>query len=315
MLDQVLFQREIRLAEEWITDDVGRGKIQRFVETSYLSLNQFFTLSIQGVDWLGRKILRKDPKGRWVMSSIISPRMLLGRLHDMQFASDEAFFYYHAASSNEKNDIFYQALHVDDAELRFPFPVLSPDWKEMTMTDMNWNCTQSLAHQLDADEMHFREYCVEFLSSYLQSGAIIYDPACSTGKFIHTLAEAMPDCDCIGSDISPSMIAYAKMRSISPSLQLYVANAKQPIIGENVCDVLILRFLNAEVLTRRNAEELFRILINAVKPQGMIIIFGHTPVLLSILYLAQEMGLIRHRCLGARLGRTELFQFYVLQKK
>lgn len=307
---QRLLEREHEAIRTMHRQQALAGRLACFVEPRGPGLNHFFVLNLHGVDWIGRKQLQQNTEGSWICSSLIQPAMLLGPLKKVQLGNQGARVQFLAVSAARKREALEQAREDLSSHLYFPLPSLDDDGCEQLCSDQDWVCDNALARRLDADEEHFREYSVTLLESWLKPGAVLHDPACSTGTYIAHLAARFPHCRFVGSDRSPSMIDYARARHGDGAIHFQVMDAEHSSIA---CDVLILRFLNAEVTTRLHAERLLRRLAAHVRPAGWLILFGHTPVLVDVHYLAQELGFTVIRCLGTRSGHTELFEFYVLQ--
>jgi predicted ATPase len=66
-------------------------------------------------------------------------------------------------------------------------------------------------------------------------------------------------------------------------------------------------------MTRKDAQQAFLDMAAAVKPGGTILLFGHTPVLIAVPYMAQVLKLELISSVAARPDHTELFQFYRLR--
>lgn len=282
-----------------------------FTEPVGPGLNHLFVLSVDGVRWLGRKLPSQHPDGSWHLSSIIKPSMLLGPLTHIRYGNDGITLHFITTAKHEKSIIIKKALHNTDSVLYYPFPVLDDRGQEQVMAAQDWAFTEALAQTLEADERHFLEHCAALLQGSLQPGAVVFDPACSTGAFIASLAQALPHIRCMGADRSLSMVEQARARH--PAVRFYhrAAEHKPQAVAE--CDVLLLRLLNAEVMARDDAQALLRLLLAQLKSGARAIIFGHTPVLPNIGYWAAELGLTLESSLAARPGRIELFEFYVVQ--
>ncbi|MES1053813.1 hypothetical protein FOA24_33605 [Bacillus thuringiensis] len=67
-----------------------------------------------------------------------------------------------------------------------------------------------------------------------------------------------------------------------------------------------------EVVTIKQAYDLFEHLIQLLNKEGQIIIFGHTPVLLNIQYVVDKYNLRILRRIG--FHNHSAFQYYILQK-
>ncbi|WP_420233285.1 class I SAM-dependent methyltransferase [Pseudomonas sp. ABY48] len=316
MLEQATRQRllrEVDLEKALQADPVAPGSWERFIEPLGIGLNHVFILRSQGRDWVGRKTLQRDERSRLRSDSRLAPWMLLGPLGQFHWGDEGLLLDYRSTRRADKVAAFAQALHDPDSEIYFPFPALERNGKEFVCPPDHWRFTEALASELDEGEAHFRQHCCALLRPWLKPGAVIHDPACSTGTFIHHLAQALPDSRCIGSDRSPSMVEAARNRyGCSVDFRLADASDAEPII--DYCDVLVLRFLNAEVMTRAEAEHLLRQQVATLAPGGRLIVFGHTPVLPAMDYLASRCALTLVSRLASCGITGQLFQFYVLTK-
>ncbi len=277
------------------------------------TLNALFILSVDNVNWAGRKLMTHTPESGWQSSSCLTPTMLFGQLVALFYTEQGLTLSFITASTDEKNHAFDKALLAPESELYFPYPLLDEQGQEWVAREDQWSFNKQLAEQLDHDELHFRHYCAAFLKPYIKPGSVLYDPACSTGTFIASLATAFPNARCIGSDQSQSMVDYARTQHILPSLRFEHGTAAAMSCLTHTCDVLFLRFLNAEVVSHADAQALLRCMVKPLKPGATLVIFGHTPVLINVRYWANTLGLTLKTSLAARPGHRELFEFYVLQ--
>ncbi|MEB0046580.1 MULTISPECIES: class I SAM-dependent methyltransferase [unclassified Pseudomonas] len=289
------------------------GELNRHLEPLGPGLHHLFVLRVNGSDWVGRKILQQDHCGGRYISSLLKPWMLLGPLTQLHWSNEGVAVYFRQVTLQDKETTFNIAQAQPDSEICFPFPVVDDAGLEEVCPLQYWHCDESLAKQLDADETHLRQYCATLLKTMASPGAVIHDPACSTGEFIAHLARELPDRRCLGSDRSPSMIDHAKLRHGCSSVDFFLSDACNIASTGIRCDVLIARFLNAEVMTRKQAQRTLQALIPCVKPGGTLLIFGHTPVLLAMPYLAQTLKLHLISSVAAREGQSELFEFYQLR--
>lgn len=272
-------------------------------------LNNLFILRLQNLEYLGRKLL--DEQGQ--LGSRLTPAMLLGPLLRTRQCGNRLQMHYRTLSTDEKHQVFAQARRSNDTSIHFPFPVVDEQGQELVAPASFWNDTPQLARRLDAQERHFREHCLATLQKRLAPGAVIHDPACSTGTFIATLAQGLPGAQCLGSDVSPAMIAHARTHQRLPNLKFDIADATDSAAADS-CDVLILRFLNAEVMLRQQATRLFQTLSRRVRRAGVIIVFGHTPVLVAIEPEAKRLGLKVTGTIAACPDTQALFQFFILER-
>ncbi|MHA3735836.1 class I SAM-dependent methyltransferase [Pseudomonas sp. Eth.TT006] len=307
-------RREHQLARTFVTRTTAPGELDRFIEPRGPGLHHLFILRLNDGDWVGRKILQhREPDG-WHLSSALKPWMLLGPLLQWHWGDQGLLVDFRAVSAQQQQAAFQRAQASTDSELYFPFPAMDEQGREFVCPAEYWQCDAAFADQLNADEQHLREYCADLIKTFSQPGMVIHDPACSTGEFIATLAQALPDCVCLGSDRSASMIEHARHRHRASTVRFSLADARDTAADATPCDVLILRFLNAEVMTREEAAQLLRDMAARVRPQGTILLFGHTPVLPAVPFEAQALKLQLLSSTAARTDHNELFQFYRLRR-
>ena len=287
------------------------GTLQRHLEPLGFGLSQLFVLNTGSRQWAGRNGPLPDKQGQRRLGSILRPSMLLGPLAGQHWSNEGVSFFYQAATPEAKQLAFVQAQQHARSDVYFPYPPLGAQREEFVCPTSFWECDDEHAEQLNNDEAHFREQCVTVLRERLKPGALIHDPACSTGKLIAHLARALPHCRCLGSDLSASMIRHASRRYIGANIGFRQADAAQ---ASPACDALIIRFLNAEVVTRRDAEHLLHSLLGGLEPGGVALVFGHTPVLPAVYWVVQALGMTLQSALASRPGQLELFQFYLLTR-
>ncbi|WP_414170593.1 class I SAM-dependent methyltransferase [Streptoverticillium reticulum] len=290
--------------------DVKGEGIRRYVETNRTRLNLYFILRVGDVRWLGRKRLERTASGRNTLSSVLRPEMLLGAYHDFQFGERGVAFECWPRPDADKREAFRCASGMPDSEITFPFPLLDDRWCEPTCSTEHWSANEGLADRLDEDEQHFRDISAKFLDGKVSSGDVIYDPACSTGTYIRELGKVFPQARCIGSDLAHGMTRRASAHGTS----VFVADALLPPLADRSVHVLVIRFLNSEVLKSADTVGIFKSLCRTLAAGGYVLVFGHTPIVAPVRHLAQEAGMDVLTCTAAR-GDGELFQFYVLKSR
>ncbi|NDZ83247.1 methyltransferase domain-containing protein [Streptomyces sp. SID10853] len=300
-------EREINAA----VGDGGFGPADRlssWTERSPFALCQYFLLRLGGTTWLGRKLV---PEDRTDPSSVLTPRMLMGEFESLRFTRQRVEFYFTARSAQAHADTLARASKDPEADLDFPFPRLDRDWNEALVPAYVWDGTAELTDSLDPDEEHFRAAAAIVLRDVVRPGDTVYDPACSTGRFVSSLGAAFPECRVLASDASQKMVELARRRIPDA----FVADGLSMPVPERSVQVLVLRFLNAEVLSADAAVDGFRSLTRLIAPGGHALVFGHTPVLPAVRHLAGELGLEVRSSVGAVPGRPdEVFQFYLLSR-
>ncbi len=282
------------------------------IEHGYAGWHPWFVLRAQGQDWVGRRALAAPMKSGCAFS-LVDASMLRGRLLAMSAHGGDLHVAYEVAERSACVRFFNEAEACSDTSLVFPHPCMADDGSEFVVPSTAWEPTARLVETLDAGEQHFREFAIACLRSFAGPGSLVYDPACSTGAFIASVARAFPNLRCLGSDVSAPMVALATARFSEPNLDFAVACASQPRCIAGSCDALIVRFLNAEVVTRKEAEVYFRSLATLLRRGGRMFVFGHTPVLINPEAHAAELGLRLLARVGRLPGKNALFQFYILE--
>jgi hypothetical protein len=281
-------------------------------ERHWMQPQTIFILSSNGRTWLGRKLVSDE----WIAGRIselfcskITPEMLLGELVSSRTTQDSVVAYYRPATSDECKAFMDEAVTSKVAELRFPFVHLTRGEKLEVVSPLNgWSVDDSMRDQLFNGEAALRKYTAQALKGYVPSGALLYDPACSTGDFLSSVQQAFPGTRSFGQDLSAEMIQFARTQLD----ETYVGDAiNSPLANESV-DVAFVRFLNSEVVSTEYATNLFDEILVRIKPEGLLVVFGHTPVLL-------DSGFFENRkltCLEkiGQLETGEIFQFYLLRK-
>ncbi|OUB07814.1 hypothetical protein BK704_13080 [[Bacillus thuringiensis] serovar konkukian] len=242
------------------------------------------------------------------MTSAINTNMILGYFHTYQINDKEVYLYYTPCTQQKISEILSMLTDDTSAEITFPFSTLDDVLQEYLVTSKAWDSldTEQLTN-LDHDELHFRNITANYLYNQETSQKVFYDPACSTGTFLGHLKQLFPSGIYIGSDQSKEMVHLAQNKLD------YVFQAEASALQEDIqVDYLFLRFLNMEVVTIKQAYDLFEHLIRLLKKDGQIIIFGHTPVLLNIQYIVDKYELRILRRIG--FHNHSAFQYYILQK-
>ena len=77
---------------------------------------------------------------------------------------------------------------------------------------------------------------------------------------------------------------------------------------------MFLRFLNSEVVSTNSAYKMFKVLKEKVKKNGIIVAFGHTPLLITKEWI-EKQNLEPIICNGYDKDRDAIFQYYVFKVK
>jgi hypothetical protein len=263
------------------------------------SLVQYFLLRRRDGAWLGRRVL-----GGAGPFSVVEPHMVMGRFLGLARRGDGVDFRYRACTDAWRRELFEHGQ--DGTELHFPFPALDDHWREQVCPPEAWTGDRALVEGLDAQEEHLRAHATRLACDLFAGTApLVFDPACSTGAFLSPLAGALPRARCLGADLSPAMARRAAARVAD----VVVADAAHPPLRPGSVDLLVVRFLNAEVVHRAVAGPLFEALARLVAPGGHVFVLGHTPVLLRPRAAARATGLRLVSATAAPPRYRGLFQF------
>lgn len=137
---------------------------------------------------------------------------------------------------------------------------------------------------LDDGEIILRQYGIPLIKKYCSNffggeKITIYDPACSTGTFLDETKQWIGDSIVIGSDRSYAMVNLASKKCD----KIFQHDIKESVYLENKIDLLLLRFLNYEVVESCDVSIILENLRSTLSSKSMIVIFGFTPVLPDVL--------------------------------
>lgn len=301
--------------KKFIAKDILNRPVSFFEDRTYNLPQSIFFIKYDNYIIFGRKIrsvLSFENKINAIHCSMITASMLLGILKSEKHESKKIEIEYYPFLKSEKLYIFNKIKRDRMVDIYYPYKYLDINTnKEECSPITGWTLTPEKVIYLGYGEEHIRKYTIKFLNNnnILKKGDIVYDPACSTGQFLNSIKQAFPFCKTIGQDLSKEMVEYAK----DYVDEIYCGDSINSPLEKESVDLMFLRFLNSEVVTTKYAYELFDSLINKVKKNGIIIIFGHTPVLLKEEYF-EKVGLKviernaydeQHDC---------IFQYYVLRR-
>lgn len=296
-----------------IEDILIRGTNLFKDKTFNLPQNIFYINSYKGKIVVGRKIrsvLSFENKINAIHCSMITSSMILGILKEGIQKGKDITVEYYPFTKAEKITVFNELKSNKLTDIYFPFKYLDYYTEEEEKSpSTGWDLNPEKAIYLGYGEEHIRRYTIKFLKKYKNDNLIVFDPACSTGQFLHTVKENYPQFKTIGQDLSREMVEYAK----DYVDEIYCGDSINTTILDNSIDIMFLRFLNSEVVTTEYAHELFNKLYKKVKKNGLIIAFGHTPLLINIDYF-RKLGLKIEQCIAYDERYDCIFQYYVLRR-
>jgi isonocardicin synthase len=195
-------------------------------------------------------------------------------------------------------------------EIIHPFAKQREQGKEKTSPPDGWRVSEKRAAFLGLGEEHIRRYTRGLFGprlARLTEDVLVYDPACSTGRFLSDFAAINPArIRTVGQDLSRQMVDFARGRVE----RLHCGDAACPAVAPGSVDILFSRFLNSEVVSTAQARHILPKLVATLRPGGVLVLLGHSPVLLDALDLADA---------GLRVLQTTarvddyVFQYYVAE--
>lgn len=248
------------------------------------------------------------------MDSRVTADMLLGIYKDIKIENHKVTAVYFPFEQGEKKYAFNRIKQDVNIELTYPIvlyqdPVIMLKWKEVWDQRAKEKTEDQLVDFLSDTEPHLRKYTERVLHSKQKSQFRIYDPACSTGEFLAYVKKKFSSAYTIGHDMDENMVRLSKNKVDESAC----CNAFDSFIAPESIDILVLRFLNYAVVNRTEAEKLFEKLIITVKDDGMIICFGHTPVLLNTSFF-ESFGVKVIGKIGYEQFTDSIFQYYVMER-
>lgn len=314
--DDIYFDdKEIPNLNEINLINILNRKTIKYEDLDYnLPQNIFLLKFYKGKTIVGRKIrsvLRIENKINAINCSMITSPMLLGFLKSRSLKNRKIVIEYYPFIDAEKKFIFNEIKKNRKIDIYYPYKYRDfYTRKEEVSPEMGWSFSPEKKEYLGYGELHFRKFTEKFLKNLGRNYKVVYDPACSTGEFLSDYKKNFPISYTIGHDLSKEMIEYAK-NYVDES---FCCNALNSPLKNNSVDLMFLRFLNSEVVSTKEAYKIFKILFSKVKKNGLIICFGHTPVLIRK-EMFQKYGLIPIICNGYDNERDAIFQFYVFEVK
>jgi hypothetical protein len=279
-------------------------------ETCPSSLQNYFILRCRGRQWVGR---RGVSDARHMPANAIGARDLLGDSFRFGLGVGEAQLEVSLRASADASVFLAMAARDPSAELVFPFPALDARGREWVCPPQYWGDVSQRAETLADDELHLRAVCARTLQEALPAGALVHDPACSTGDFVTAMARACPALRFTASDLSPAMVDVARRRHGRLALNADFTCADATALRARSVDGLLVRFLNAEVVTRKQALIIFRRLAGSVRAGGVVVLFGHSGVLIPVHAEAARLGWQVLASTAPTADGKGLFQWYVIR--
>ncbi|MDP3935444.1 MAG: methyltransferase domain-containing protein [Alphaproteobacteria bacterium] len=313
------FENEYReKATKPITAIKGAGgnvrKVHYFFTPFHYNPQSIFQINYNGKTLVGKKyisnlVIKEELPG--LFCSNISEDMLLGYLERVQITQDGVIVFFSPICSEQKKKIFRDLVKDRTIDIVYPYAQLLTEKKlEKTTPIEGWVVDEKRADFLSLGEREIRLYTISLLKKIGNiNGKKMFDPACSTGKFLSTLKSNFPGIYTIGQELSKQMVDYARDKLD----EVYLGDSINSCVPEESVDFVFFRFLNGEVVSTEYAYKLFNSLARKCKIGGYIIVFGHTPVLVASEYF-EAMGFEIIQRNGVSEDEKHIFQYYVLRK-
>jgi isonocardicin synthase len=273
---------------------------------------RYFLLQLEGTWYAGCKTLSDyvvEEGGSGLLCSRVHWSHLAGTLTGTRSSDTDVRIGFSPLAEEERRRVF-DAIG-PSTEILHPFPLHEAPGREPCGPAEGWFLTEERADLLAMGERHLRAYTRELLGPRFGpgcGGVTAYDPACSTGRFLADFAAVNPaEIRTVGQDLSAQMTGYAAAHLD----EVHHGDAVRPCLGEGEADVVFSRFLNSEVVTTAQARAILPALVRTVRKGGLMVLFGHTPLLVDAHDLTAQ-GLRVLRTTGRREGWV--FQYYVCQK-
>lgn len=289
------------------------GGAHAFVEPWTGMPERFFLFRLEGTWYVGCKTLSDHvvyEGGSGLLCSRVNWSHVVGPLTGTRCSDADVRVGFEPLGVAERRRVF--AAIGPETEILHPFPMHdAASGQEAGGPSEGWFLTEERAELLASGERHLRAYTHELFSRLFAAGSgrvTAYDPACSTGRFLADFAAIAPDrIRTVGQDLSAQMTGYAAAHLD----EVHHGDALHPCLGERQADVVFSRFLNSEVVTTAQARAILPGLVRTVRKGGLLVLFGHTPVLLDSHDLTAQ-GLRVRQTTGRHDG--SVFQYYVCDR-
>ncbi len=270
-----------------------------------------FFIKAAGRRFVGRKqpaVVSRSEGIETMKCCLISAEMVLGVAEREQVTESGVTVFYRPLDERAKHSLLKLVGEDPLTDLYYPYCSLlnSP---EDSSEDPYWVPTAERVEELDRGESMLREYTLQWLNRFDMTNKVVYDPACSTGTFLHSIKQAFPQTHTVGQDLSREMVDYSR----SKVDELYWGDSISAPINEETADFVFFRFLNVCVVNAKQAHELFLANAKCCRIGGYIVLFGHTPVIPGCEWF-EELGFVVEQRTGFVDALNSVFQYYVLRK-
>lgn len=287
--------------------DIPHAQTEFYVDSSDKPYD-VFVFRIGALALVGQKVAaRRSPEvpAPRFKGCLIEPSMIRGTLDGFENCGATYRIRFHPLDENAAAAAFAAA--DESCELYYPLRRLR-DGRETTQPPSYWDDRAAQPEILDVPEAILRDAVCDALIGHLPARATVYDPACSSGAFLAALKSRWPDIRTVGQDRSAAMVAVASQRVD----EVHVGDSRHSVCPPRSVDLVICRHLNLDVVTSYQAKTLFRSAAGALRPGGLMVVIGHTPILLAGAWMEAQGFQALARC-GFTPSRHATHQLYVLR--
>ncbi len=240
---------------------------------------------------------------------IVDINSICGQLIAIQAQEKSTKITYLKTPRLQKAQLFESLSGLD--EVVYPFPLLDLCSNPVIATNNWWS--EADPKKLNDNEQILRNAVIQSLDKWVSKTEklVVYDPACSTAEFLLQYRHNFPKSKIIASDVSETMVIHAKNK-IDQVFISDAQNAKQHL-SEKI-DVLFLRFLNYEVVTNTTALAIIKELTSIVNTNGLIVVFGYTPVLPIVPLAISNLGFSLINSILKIPNTNSFVQMYVFKR-
>lgn len=269
-----------------------------------------FVLCVGSIGLVGRKTearIEPTPDALRHKGCLVEPSMMLGRLIRMRSDGDHYLVDYEPLSSQLIAALYAAA--DESCELLFPLSRRIAG-RERAQPPEYWDARAKDFDRLDADESVLRQVVCDALAEDIAPEAVVYDPACSSGAFLAHLKGRFPSIHTVGQDRSAAMLDIARARVD----EVYQGDSIISACRPGRADVVVCRHLNLDVVTSPEAKRLFVSAARSLRKGGIMVVVGHTPVLLRGEWMRRR-GFTSLASCGFTPRRHAVLQLYVLRRE
>jgi hypothetical protein len=234
-----------------------RTNIEYFFTPFNYNPQSIFQINYKGKTLVGKKhisdLVIKDGLPGFFCSNI-SENMILGYLEGVQISQNGILIFFNSISQEEKKNIFMDLINDRKVDIVYPYAQLLSGKKLERTTKSSiffhekYVVDKKMASSLSLGEKNIREYTISILKQLGNlSRKKVFDPACSTGEFLHTIKSNFFECYTIGQDLNPQMVNYAKDKLD----EVYLGDSINNYIPEESVDFVFLGFLMQKLFPRK----------------------------------------------------------------